>query len=60
MDWIQGVGLADVADGFFQKLSSAVNLLATPRETLLQVCGELSVMETSQKCGLCPPEAHIQ
>ncbi|XP_048847314.1 ras-interacting protein 1-like [Brienomyrus brachyistius] len=36
MDWIQGAGLADVADGFFQKLSSAVNLLATPRETLLQ------------------------
>lgn len=36
MDWIQSIGLADVANEFFQKLSAAVNLLATPKETLLQ------------------------
>ncbi|XP_075999150.1 ras-associating and dilute domain-containing protein-like [Genypterus blacodes] len=36
MDWIQSIGLGDVATEFFQKLSAAVNLLATPRETLLQ------------------------
>ncbi|XP_055039882.2 ras-associating and dilute domain-containing protein-like isoform X2 [Misgurnus anguillicaudatus] len=36
MDWIQSVGLGDLATDFFQKLSSAVNLLATPKETLLQ------------------------
>lgn len=37
MDWIQSVGLGDLATDFFQKLSAAVNLLATPKETLLQV-----------------------
>ncbi|KAK2833020.1 hypothetical protein Q5P01_016909 [Channa striata] len=36
MDWIQSVGLGDFATEFFQKLSAAVNLLATPKETLLQ------------------------
>uniref|UniRef100_A0A672Y4E8 Si:ch73-281f12.4 n=1 Tax=Sphaeramia orbicularis TaxID=375764 RepID=A0A672Y4E8_9TELE len=36
MDWIQSIGLGDVAAEFFQKLSAAVNLLATPKETLLQ------------------------
>uniref|UniRef100_A0A3Q1K9D0 Uncharacterized protein n=1 Tax=Anabas testudineus TaxID=64144 RepID=A0A3Q1K9D0_ANATE len=36
MDWIQSVGLGDLATEFFQKLSAAVNLLATPKETLLQ------------------------
>ncbi|GLD48920.1 ras-associating and dilute domain-containing protein-like protein [Lates japonicus] len=36
MDWIQSIGLGDLATEFFQKLSSAVNLLATPKETLLQ------------------------
>ncbi|XP_033944801.1 ras-associating and dilute domain-containing protein-like [Pseudochaenichthys georgianus] len=36
MDWIQGIGLGDLANEFFQKLSAAVNLLATPKETLLQ------------------------
>ncbi|XP_074511909.1 ras-associating and dilute domain-containing protein-like [Sebastes fasciatus] len=36
MDWIQSIGLGDLANEFFQKLSAAVNLLATPRETLLQ------------------------
>ncbi|XP_071256349.1 ras-associating and dilute domain-containing protein-like isoform X2 [Salvelinus alpinus] len=36
MDWIQGMGLGDLAVDFFQKLSAAVNLLATPKENLLQ------------------------
>ncbi|XP_056143551.1 ras-associating and dilute domain-containing protein-like isoform X4 [Lampris incognitus] len=36
MDWIQSIGLGDLATEFFQKLSAAVNLLATPKETLLQ------------------------
>lgn len=36
MDWTQGIGLGDLAADSFQKLSSAVNLLATPKETLLQ------------------------
>uniref|UniRef100_A0A3Q3EGZ1 Ras association and DIL domains 2a n=1 Tax=Labrus bergylta TaxID=56723 RepID=A0A3Q3EGZ1_9LABR len=36
MDWIQSIGLGELATEFFQKLSAAVNLLATPRETLLQ------------------------
>ncbi|XP_043088587.1 ras-associating and dilute domain-containing protein-like isoform X2 [Puntigrus tetrazona] len=36
MDWIQSIGLGDLAADFFQRLSSAVNLLATPKETLLQ------------------------
>ncbi|XP_062874459.1 ras-associating and dilute domain-containing protein-like isoform X2 [Trichomycterus rosablanca] len=36
MDWTQSIGLGNLAAEFFQKLSSAVNLLATPKETLLQ------------------------
>uniref|UniRef100_A0A3Q0SC75 Ras association and DIL domains 2a n=1 Tax=Amphilophus citrinellus TaxID=61819 RepID=A0A3Q0SC75_AMPCI len=36
MDWNQSIGLGDLATEFFQKLSAAVNLLATPKETLLQ------------------------
>lgn len=36
MDFTQSIGLSDVASEFFQKLSAAVNLLATPKETLLQ------------------------
>ncbi|TRY54232.1 hypothetical protein DNTS_035427 [Danionella cerebrum] len=36
MDWTQGVGLGLLAAEFFQKFSSAVNLLASPKETLLQ------------------------
>lgn len=39
MDWIQSIGLGDLGAEFFQKLSAAVNLLATPKETLLQVRG---------------------
>ncbi|KAF7698080.1 ras-associating and dilute domain-containing protein-like [Silurus meridionalis] len=36
LDWTQSIGLGDLAAEFFQKLSSAVNLLATPKENLLQ------------------------
>ncbi|XP_008415349.1 ras-associating and dilute domain-containing protein-like isoform X1 [Poecilia reticulata] len=36
MDWVQNQGLANMAAQFLQKLSAAVNLLATPKETLLQ------------------------
>ncbi|XP_061088612.1 ras-associating and dilute domain-containing protein isoform X1 [Conger conger] len=36
MDWTQSVELGNLASDFFQKLSSAVNLLATPKENLLQ------------------------
>ncbi|XP_069785761.1 ras-associating and dilute domain-containing protein-like isoform X2 [Narcine bancroftii] len=36
LDWIQGVGLGELAAEFFLKLSMAVNLLATPKENLLQ------------------------
>lgn len=41
MDWFQSIGLGELATQFFQKLSAAVNLLATPKETLLQVRGHL-------------------
>ncbi|XP_073684250.1 ras-associating and dilute domain-containing protein-like [Garra rufa] len=37
MDWAHGVGLGDLAHTYLLKLSSAVNLLATPKENLLQV-----------------------
>ncbi|KAL4648166.1 ras-associating and dilute domain-containing protein-like [Arapaima gigas] len=36
MDWIQGAGLGHLGVDLFQKLSTAVNLLATPKENLLQ------------------------
>lgn len=39
MDWFQSIGLGELATEFLQKLSAAVNLLATPKETLLQVRG---------------------
>lgn len=45
MDWFQSIGLGELATDFFQKLSAAVNLLATPKETLLQVRGRLFLLE---------------
>ncbi|XP_048466938.1 ras-associating and dilute domain-containing protein-like isoform X2 [Rhincodon typus] len=36
LDWIQGIGLGEQAAELFLKFSTAVNLLATPKETLLQ------------------------
>ncbi|XP_051530637.1 ras-associating and dilute domain-containing protein-like [Myxocyprinus asiaticus] len=37
MDWAHGAGLSDLAHSYLLKLSSAVNLLATPKENLLQM-----------------------
>lgn len=45
MDWFQSIGLGELATQFFQKLSAAVNLLATPKETLLQVRGRMFLPE---------------
>ncbi|KAG7247635.1 hypothetical protein CRUP_027514, partial [Coryphaenoides rupestris] len=36
MDCVQSAGLGELAAEFFQKLSAAVNILATPKESLLQ------------------------
>lgn len=47
MDWFQSIGLGELATQFFQKLSAAVNLLATPKETLLQVRGRLRLFQSS-------------
>ncbi|XP_068192276.1 ras-associating and dilute domain-containing protein-like [Antennarius striatus] len=69
MDWIQSVGLSDAAADFLQKLSAAVNLLATPKETLLQASwaslrAEFAALNPAQlhhmlreySCGrACPP-----
>lgn len=57
MDWVQSIGLGDLATEFFQKLSAAVNLLATPKETLLQVRGcpfFFSVSCLSSRAESCP------
>ncbi|XP_056871822.1 ras-associating and dilute domain-containing protein-like [Takifugu flavidus] len=53
MDWFQSIGLGELATQFFQKLSAAVNLLATPKETLLQASwtslrGEFSALNPAQ------------
>ncbi|XP_067286323.1 ras-associating and dilute domain-containing protein isoform X2 [Pseudorasbora parva] len=45
MDWAHGAGLADLAQAYLLKLSSAVNLLATPKENLLQMCWKALRME---------------
>uniref|UniRef100_A0A8C6UY08 Si:ch73-281f12.4 n=1 Tax=Neogobius melanostomus TaxID=47308 RepID=A0A8C6UY08_9GOBI len=69
MDFTQSIGLSDVASEFFQKLSAAVNLLATPKETLLQASwsalrAEFAALNPAQlhhmlreySCGrACPP-----
>lgn len=54
MDWIQSIGLGDLATEFLQKLSAAVNLLATPKETLLQVreCLVLVLLCSPRQSGL--------
>ncbi|XP_072339976.1 ras-associating and dilute domain-containing protein-like isoform X2 [Scyliorhinus torazame] len=36
LDWIQSIGLGEQAAELFLRLSTAVNLLATPKQTLLQ------------------------
>ncbi|XDV45215.1 hypothetical protein PO909_013348 [Leuciscus waleckii] len=45
MDWAHSAGLGDLAHGYLLKISSAVNLLATPRENLLQMCWKALRME---------------
>nr|XP_006014382.1 PREDICTED: ras-interacting protein 1-like [Latimeria chalumnae] len=47
LDWLQGVGLGDIATEFFRKLSATVNLLCIHKTSLLQ---------TSWSClrGDCP------
>lgn len=37
LDWLQGVGLGDIATEFFRKLSTLANLLCVPKNSLLQV-----------------------
>ncbi|XP_068785320.1 ras-interacting protein 1 [Struthio camelus] len=34
LDWLQGVGLGDIAAEFFRKLSATANLLCTPKSSL--------------------------
>ncbi|XP_026567806.1 ras-interacting protein 1 [Pseudonaja textilis] len=36
LDWLQGIGLGDIATEFFQKLSNTANLLCVPKNNLLQ------------------------
>ncbi|CAI5790838.1 ras-interacting protein 1 [Podarcis lilfordi] len=36
LDWLQGVGLGDIATEFFRKLSTTANLLCVPKTSLLQ------------------------
>lgn len=45
MDWTHGAGLGDLAHTYLLKLSSAVNLLATPKENLLQVVSMILFMQ---------------
>lgn len=54
MDWVQNQGLANMAAQFLQKLSAAVNLLATPKETLLQVSSHLVGGATLSLRGFIP------
>ena len=37
LDWLQAVGLGDIAAEFFRKLSATANLLCTPRSSLSKV-----------------------
>ncbi|XP_067914716.1 ras-associating and dilute domain-containing protein-like [Heterodontus francisci] len=53
LDWIQGIGLGEQAAELFLKFSTAVNLLATPKETLLQanwrsLCNDFVSLNPSQ------------
>uniref|UniRef100_A0A1A8JYF7 Uncharacterized protein n=1 Tax=Nothobranchius kuhntae TaxID=321403 RepID=A0A1A8JYF7_NOTKU len=55
MDWSQSIGLGDLASEFLQKFSAAVNLLATPKETLLQASWTSLRMEFA---ALNPAQLH--
>ncbi|XP_073512341.1 ras-interacting protein 1 isoform X2 [Phyllobates terribilis] len=37
LDWLQGIGLGDIASEFFRKLSTTVNLLCIPKTSLLKL-----------------------
>ncbi|XP_053546613.1 ras-interacting protein 1 isoform X2 [Bombina bombina] len=37
LDWLQGIGLGDIASEFFRKLSTTVNLLCIPKTSLLKI-----------------------
>ncbi|KAM4652863.1 ras-interacting protein 1 isoform 2-T2 [Discoglossus pictus] len=37
LDWLQGIGLGDIAAEFFRKLSTTVNLLCIPKTSLLKI-----------------------
>ncbi|MEE6483178.1 hypothetical protein FKM82_013460 [Ascaphus truei] len=37
LDWLQGIGLGDIASEFFRKLSTTVNLLCIPKTGLLKL-----------------------
>ncbi|XP_002940008.2 ras-interacting protein 1 isoform X3 [Xenopus tropicalis] len=37
LDWLQGIGLGDIAAEFFRKLSATVNLLCIPKTSLMKV-----------------------
>ncbi|XP_072283424.1 ras-interacting protein 1 isoform X2 [Pyxicephalus adspersus] len=37
LDWLQGIGLGDIATEFFRKLSATVNLLCIPKTSLLKL-----------------------
>uniref|UniRef100_A0A8C3FBB3 Ras interacting protein 1 n=1 Tax=Chrysemys picta bellii TaxID=8478 RepID=A0A8C3FBB3_CHRPI len=39
LDWLQGVGLGDIAAEFFRKLSTTANLLCIPKTSLVKVRG---------------------
>ncbi|XP_051523782.1 ras-associating and dilute domain-containing protein isoform X1 [Myxocyprinus asiaticus] len=55
MDWAHGAGMSDLAHSYLLKLSSAVNLLATPKENLLQMSWSTLRMEFT---SLNPAQLH--
>ncbi|XP_077313405.1 ras-interacting protein 1-like isoform X3 [Lithobates pipiens] len=53
LDWLQGIGLGDIATEFFRKLSATVNLLCIPKTSLLKLSwstlrNDYSALSTSQ------------
>ncbi|XP_040181567.1 ras-interacting protein 1 isoform X1 [Rana temporaria] len=53
LDWLQGIGLGDIATEFFRKLSTTVNLLCIPKTSLLKISwntlrNDYSALSTAQ------------
>uniref|UniRef100_A0A8C5MHN4 Ras interacting protein 1 n=1 Tax=Leptobrachium leishanense TaxID=445787 RepID=A0A8C5MHN4_9ANUR len=53
LDWLQGIGLGDIAAEFFRKLSVTVNLLCIPKTSLLKLSwsnlrNDYSVLSSAQ------------